>query len=276
MARLLHRTHLLCLLSRGLLFDQAAGDPLLQVIRMGCKAPCYLAMWARSCTCNIIHLLCFSSISPSHIARCLRARHNPSQGVTTITDQAIWQVVSSMGFVLSMWSRLCQDRSANPLASSTQIQPPTFDANSCAFLQATMLSVTDPATLPSVDSTGGVTPTALQPLLAWFHRTFHQLPGPAQTSPADDDDDLTGAANGVETVVMQLQGAAAARAGTAEELQALFVALCRAQSLLVRSVRCATALTGCRPEQLASMYSGAEHMKQQSGSIQHRQSLVQW
>ena len=31
MARLLHRSHLLCLLSRGLLYDQAASDPLLQV-----------------------------------------------------------------------------------------------------------------------------------------------------------------------------------------------------------------------------------------------------
>lgn len=123
-----------------------------------------------------------------------------------------------------------------------------------------MLSLTDPATLPSVDSTGGVTPTALQPLLAWFNRTFQQLPGPSQTSPADDDD-LTGAASGVEIVVKQLQGAAAARAGTAEELQALFVALCRAQSLLVRSVRCATALKGCIPVQRASKYSSAELMK---------------
>lgn len=131
-----------------------------------------------------------------------------------------------------------------------------------------MLSLTDPATLPSVDSTGGVAPTALQPLLVWFHRTFQQLPGPFQTSTVDDDDDLSGAASGVETVVKQLQGAAAARAGTAEELQALFVALCRAQSLLVRSVRCATALKGCGPMQLASMYSGAEHVKQQSGSLQ--------
>ena len=32
MARLLHRTHLLCLLSRGLLYDQAASDALLQVM----------------------------------------------------------------------------------------------------------------------------------------------------------------------------------------------------------------------------------------------------
>ena len=31
MACLLHRTHMLCLLSQGLLYDQAASDPLLQV-----------------------------------------------------------------------------------------------------------------------------------------------------------------------------------------------------------------------------------------------------
>lgn len=30
LARLLHRTHLLCLLARGLLYDQAASDPMLQ------------------------------------------------------------------------------------------------------------------------------------------------------------------------------------------------------------------------------------------------------
>ena len=153
-----------------------------------------------------------------------------------------------------------------------------------------MLSLTDPATLPSIDSTGGVgvTPTALQPLLAWFHRTFQQLPGPFQASHADDDSDLTGAASGVETVVKQLQGVAAARAGTAEELQALFVALCRAQSLLVRSVRCATALKGCRLVQLPSIQSVAELVKvpdfrnssvvpkvtQQCDLLQHRRSLL--
>ena len=111
-----------------------------------------------------------------------------------------------------------------------------------------MLSLADAAALLTVDSTKGVTPTALQPLLAWFHRTFQQLPGPFQASPAHDGD-LAGAANGVETVVEQLQGAAAARAGTAEQLQALFVALCQAQSLLVRSVRCAAAFNGAGPAQ---------------------------
>ena len=120
-----------------------------------------------------------------------------------------------------------------------------------------MLSLADAAALPTVDSTKGVSSTALQPLLAWFHRTFQQLPGPSQASPADDDD-LAGAASGVETVVEQLQGAAAARAGTAEQLQALFVALCRAQSLLVRSVRCAAALKGAGPVQPASVHLTAE------------------
>ena len=106
-----------------------------------------------------------------------------------------------------------------------------------------MLSLADAAALLTTDSIKEVTPTALQPLLAWFHCTFQQLPGPFPSSPADDDD-LAGAANGLETVVEQLQGAAAARAGTAEQLQALFVALCRAQSLLVRSVRCVAAVKG--------------------------------
>lgn len=58
MARLLHRTHMLCLLSRGLLFDQAANDPLLQVNRWVPKLlmACYTAMlMLGSCsyTCNL-------------------------------------------------------------------------------------------------------------------------------------------------------------------------------------------------------------------------------
>lgn len=89
-----------------------------------------------------------------------------------------------------------------------------------------------------MDTPSRLTPASLQPLLAWFHRTFHQLPGPAQASPSDDDA-LAGVANGVETVAEQLQAAAVARAGTVEQLQALFVALCRGLGLLVRSVRCA-------------------------------------
>ena len=102
-----------------------------------------------------------------------------------------------------------------------------------------MLSLADPATLTAIDTPKGLTPASLQPLLAWFHGTFQQLPGPAQGSPSADDDALVGAANGVEAVVEQLHSAAVARAGSVEQLQALFVALCRGHGLLVRSVRCA-------------------------------------
>ncbi len=42
MARLLHRTQLLCLLSQGLLYDEGADDPLLQVIH---KPACTLVMY---------------------------------------------------------------------------------------------------------------------------------------------------------------------------------------------------------------------------------------
>lgn len=120
-----------------------------------------------------------------------------------------------------------------------------------------MLSLADAVALLTVDSTKEVIPAALQPLLTWFHGTFQQLPGSSPSSPADDDD-LAEAANGVDAVVEQLQGAAAARAGTAEQLQALFVALCRALSLLVRSVRCAAVSKGAGPVQTASMHLTAE------------------
>ena len=93
MARLLHRTHLLCLLSRGLLFDQAASDPLLQVTGWAAKPliPCHMGV--------IMHLhhyvlLCFSSFRPWHFASCLRSHHNLSQGVTRISDHAIWRISS--------------------------------------------------------------------------------------------------------------------------------------------------------------------------------------
>ena len=101
-----------------------------------------------------------------------------------------------------------------------------------------MLSMADPNILPAVDKAKGLTATALQPLLSWFNCIFRQLQGPGQEGPADDDD-LAAAANGLDSVTAQLQDAAGARQGTAEQLSALFVALCRAQGLLVRSVRCA-------------------------------------
>ncbi|KAL0052801.1 hypothetical protein WJX82_007986 [Trebouxia sp. C0006] len=130
MARLLHRTHLLCLLSQGLLYDEAANDPL---------------------------------------------------------------------------------------------------------LQATMLSLVPPEIVPPSDTRKGVSPPALQPLLSWFQHTFQRLPPALPQSP--EEDDFAGKADGVDSVTEQLQAVAMAKQGTAEQLQALFVSLCRAQALLVRSVR---------------------------------------
>ncbi|KAL0038560.1 hypothetical protein WJX77_010735 [Trebouxia sp. C0004] len=129
-ARLLHRTHLLCLLSRGLLYDEGASDPLLQV---------------------------------------------------------------------------------------------------------TMLSLVPPEVIPPSDTCKGVSPPALQPLLSWFQHTFQQLPPAPPRGP--DEDDFAGKAGGLDSVTEQLQAVAVAKQGSAEQLQALFVSLCRAQALLVRSVR---------------------------------------
>lgn len=99
MARLLHRTHLLCLLSRGLLFDQAASDALLQVT--GC---CHMGTIIHLHHYAFVMLLLFQIL---HIANCVRARHKPSQEVTRITDHAVQQIISSMGFPLSIRPRLC-------------------------------------------------------------------------------------------------------------------------------------------------------------------------
>lgn len=99
-----------------------------------------------------------------------------------------------------------------------------------------MLSLVHPDILPPSDPCKGLNPSALQPLLSWFQQSFQQLP-PALPHTTNEGDELVGEANGVDSVIDQLQAAAACRQGTAEQLQSLFVALCRAQGLLVRSVR---------------------------------------
>ena len=103
-------------------------------------------------------------------------------------------------------------------------------------VQATMLSLVPPEIVPPSDTRKGVSPPALQPLLSWFQHTFQQLPPALPQSP--EEVDFAGKADGVDSVTEQLQAVAMAKQGTAEQLQALFVSLCRAQALLVRSVRC--------------------------------------
>ncbi len=99
-----------------------------------------------------------------------------------------------------------------------------------------MLSLVPPEVVPPSDTCKGVNPLALQPLLSWFQHTFQQLPPALPHSP--DEDDFAGKADGLDSVTEQLQAVAVAKQGTAEQLQALFASLCRAQALLVRSVRC--------------------------------------
>ena len=103
-------------------------------------------------------------------------------------------------------------------------------------VQATMLSLVPPEIVPPSDTRKGVSPPALQPLLSWFQHTFQQLPPALSQSP--DEDAFAGRADGTDSVTEQLQAAAVAKQGSAEQLQVLFVSLCRAQALLVRSVRC--------------------------------------
>ena len=103
-------------------------------------------------------------------------------------------------------------------------------------LQATMLSLVPLEVMLPSDTCKGVSPPALQPLLSWFQHTFQQLPPALSQSP--DEDAFAGRADGTDSVTEQLQAAAVAKQGSAEQLQVLFVSLCRAQALLVRSVRC--------------------------------------
>lgn len=127
MARLLHRTHLLCLLSRGLLFDQAASDPLLQATLLSLDSPQ------------------IASLS------------NPAQGISA---------------------------------------------------------------------------SALQPLLSWFNQTFQQQSKVPVDKSTATDEDFAAPAEGLHGVLEQLQAVLMSKQGTAEQLQALFVAVCRAQGLL--------------------------------------------
>ena len=99
-----------------------------------------------------------------------------------------------------------------------------------------MLSLVPPEIMLPSDTCKGVSPPALQPLLSWFQHTFQQLP-PTLPQSADEDD-CAGKADGLDSITEQLQAVALAKQGAAEQLQVLFVSLCRAQALLVRSVRC--------------------------------------
>ena len=67
MARLLHRTHLLCLLSRGLLYDEAANDPLLQVSP---KPACMLIVYMTQCATDAVRHIEYVS----HTHTCMHAR----------------------------------------------------------------------------------------------------------------------------------------------------------------------------------------------------------
>ena len=101
-----------------------------------------------------------------------------------------------------------------------------------------MLSLLNPTiTAPLPDPSKGIPPTALQPLLSWFKQAFHQLP--SSSGHQEEEAGAGGQVNGVNGITEQLQAVASAMQGTAEQLQTLFVALCRAHGLLVRSVRCA-------------------------------------
>lgn len=99
-----------------------------------------------------------------------------------------------------------------------------------------MLSLADPKGLPPLHPSKGVSPPSLKPLMHWFRQSFQLLPTASQQN-GGEAEDLTVPSDGLATVLDQLQAAAVAKQGSAEQLQVLFVALCRAHGMLVRSVR---------------------------------------
>ena len=99
-----------------------------------------------------------------------------------------------------------------------------------------MLSLVDPNALPPLHPSKGLPPSTLKPLMQWFQASFQLSPSSAQQVDAETED-LTVPSDGLATLLEQLQSAAIARQGSAEELQALFVTLCRAHGMLLRSVR---------------------------------------
>lgn len=101
-----------------------------------------------------------------------------------------------------------------------------------------MLSLADPQMLPPLHPTKGLAPPTLKPLMLWFRTSFRLLPNIAHSD--GDTEDLTRPSDGLDILLEELQAAAMAKQGSAEQLQVLFVALCRAHGMLVRSVRWVT------------------------------------
>ena len=102
-----------------------------------------------------------------------------------------------------------------------------------------MLSIDPPQVASEQPPSQGIASSALQPLISWFRQTFQQQASATQTAENDASDEFAAPADGLQGVLEQLHAGVVAKQGTAEQLQALFVAACRAQGLLVRSVRCA-------------------------------------
>lgn len=146
-------------------------------------------------------------------------------------------LIDSAGVNQIFTSRTCRwDTSSCLAAAAVLVQ--THPLTHICLMQATMLSLVSPEVMPPSDPTQGFPPAALQPLLSWFRHTLQQQPI-ALHNQVQDVDELDAPANGLETVTEQLQAVVTAKEGTAEQLQTVFVALCRAHGLLVRSVRCA-------------------------------------
>ncbi|KAK9840463.1 hypothetical protein WJX74_010195 [Apatococcus lobatus] len=161
-------------------------------------------------------------------------------------------------------------------------------AASDPLLQAVALSSMDGRRLPHIDSQRGTSAPSLQPLVAWYRTGFRclsfaeaaareearlkrdQATTDQAASKAEPDAPAAPSAHedpakGLQGVIDRLQVVAEERAGTAEEIAAVFVAALRALGLLVRFVRILEA-SPLRPTLRSSQPWVPQHARQQRGS----------
>ena len=248
--QVLHRTSALCTLAHGLLLDQAANDPMLQVglcthvrlnaclssfviISPACpvrgeittavsagvlQASCWQGLGVGT-NSKALTVLVLQAIALSLVDSAAQPRGHESKGISAAGLEPAVAWFCKAFSVLSTEDALKQVcRSAPlPLRCTLRMQTPGETANSCHRLIHVLHQL-----YPCI-AQGSSYGRACMPILPSLKLQHMQ----AEEAPA----------GGLELAVERLQAVAAAQAGTPEELVALFVATMRAHGLLARSIR---------------------------------------